>query len=168
MAWGQWGSRCRRAVRIVSTHFPKATHGAHRPGLRRDANVCCWISAGAFTSATRTSRIRTLDSAADGQAIFKRREIFFPRVRLHLMTVTGESWTCRTTGRSSCPSPTILRCRAKDSIPWDGRIRRRAWAGTAASSTFWPKTQRNGSRWRLPREHGGLQWLLHRHPQRRI
>ena len=58
--------------------------------MARDANGCCSTSAGAFTSAMPTIRRRISDSGAEGPAISRRREIFFLRARLHLMTATGE------------------------------------------------------------------------------
>ena len=81
-----------------------------------------------------------------GSGISRRRATSCPPARLRSTTATGAPSICRTTGRSNCPSKTTRRLQAKASIRWDASIRRPAWAGIGASSSFQQRMRASASR----------------------
>ena len=140
--------------------------------MPRGANGCCSISAGAFTSEMPTIRRRISDSGAGGRAISRRPEISCLPAASRSTTATGGAWICRMTGPSSCPSRTIPRCTSKGFYPL-GRTYPATSVGWYRRVFELPADRRGQAhhdrvRWRLPRDDGGLQRLLHRPPQRRI
>ena len=114
MAWDQWAPRSRLPELSLTRSLR-----APRPnrGQAPAANVSCWISAGASTSAMPMIRPRTFGFGRGRSGNFRRQEIFFPPAPSRSTIATGRPSTCPTTGRSSCRSKTIQRLPTKGFYP---------------------------------------------------